>query len=84
MPHSSSAKKRMRQGYSARERNREQRSLLRSLVKRVRTAEAGEPARAALRQAEQMLDRAARKRLIHPNKAARTKSRLSKIVAAGS
>lgn len=77
MPRIRSAKKRMRQSVKARERNRQQRAALRTAVKKVRTAESGDTA-AALRSAESLLDRAARKRLIHPNTAARQKSRLAK------
>ncbi len=82
MPQSSSAKKRMRQGENRRLRNKGQRSALRTVVKRVRTAGAGAEAQEALRNAEQLLDRAARKRLIHPKAAARTKSRLRKFIQA--
>jgi small subunit ribosomal protein S20 len=61
--------------------NRTQRSQLRTAIKKVRTA-AGAEARAAYDQAVQLLDRAGRKRLIHPNAAARNKSRLAKLVEA--
>ncbi len=79
MPNSKSAKKRMRQGTSRRQRNRAQRSVLRTAVKRVRAAASGKDAQAAYREAERMLDRAAQHHLIHPNKAARDKSRLRKL-----
>ncbi|MGH7497787.1 MAG: 30S ribosomal protein S20, partial [Gemmatimonadales bacterium] len=59
---------------------RTQRSKLRTAVKKVRAATAGE-ATAAYAEAVKMLDRAGRKRLIHPNAAARQKSRLAKLVA---
>jgi small subunit ribosomal protein S20 len=68
----------MRQSARARERNRQQRATLRTAVKRVRAAESKDAAAPALRTAETLLDRAARKRLIHPNAAARLKSRLAK------
>lgn len=74
MPRIRSAKKRMRQSRKARERNRQQRAALRTAVKKARSGDAG----GALREAESALDRAARKRLIHPNAAARLKRRLSK------
>jgi small subunit ribosomal protein S20 len=79
VPHSSSAKKRMRQAARRNERNKTVRSTLRTAVKRVRNAPAG-TAEAALRSAEQLLDRAARKGLIHKNAAARSKRRLRKVV----
>ena len=80
MPNSSTAKKRRRQAESRRRQNRVQRSALRTVVKRVRTAESAAEAQEAFRGAEQLLDRAARKHLIHPSKAARTKSRLQKLI----
>jgi small subunit ribosomal protein S20 len=70
----------MRQGSVRRQRNRAQRSVLRSAVKQVRAAGSGKDAQAAYHEAERMLDRAAQRRLIHPNKAARDKSRLRKLV----
>lgn len=80
MPNSRSAKKRMRQGETRRLRNKDQRSLLRTVVKRARAAGTGPEAEKAFRTAEQLLDRAARKHLIHPNMAARTKARLRKLI----
>ncbi|MCZ6917478.1 MAG: 30S ribosomal protein S20 [Gemmatimonadetes bacterium] len=80
MPNSKSAKKRMRQATTRRQRNRAQRSVLRTAVKRVRAAGSGKDAQAAYREAERMLDRAAQRHLIHPNKAARDKSRLRKLI----
>lgn len=80
MPNSRSAKKRMRQGETRRLRNKDQRSLLRTVVKRARAAGTGPEAEKAFRTAEQLLDRAARKHLIHPNMAARTKTRLRKLI----
>ena len=77
MPNIRSAKKRMRQSRKARERNRQQRTALRTAVKKARGA-AGPEAADALRTAESLLDRAARKRLVHPNAAARLKRRLQK------
>lgn len=78
MPRIRSSKKRMRKSTKARERNRTQRAALRTAVKKVRAAETPDAAVPATRQAESLLDRAARKRLIHPNAAARLKSRLAK------
>jgi small subunit ribosomal protein S20 len=75
-----SSKKRLRQTATRTVRNRTQRSALRSAVRKVRNAASAQDARAALQQAERLLDRAARKRLIHPNTAARHKTRLHKLV----
>jgi small subunit ribosomal protein S20 len=72
----------MRQAEKNREHNRAQRSTMRTAVKKVRAAESEEAAEAALKDAEKLLDRAARKRLIHPNAAGRAKSRLHKAAKA--
>jgi len=66
----------MRQAISRNARNRAQRSALRTAVKHVREATAAGAAE-AYAAAVVLLDRAARKRLIHPNNAARHKSRLA-------
>lgn len=78
MPNTRSAKKRMRQAGRGRARNRPQRAALRTALKKVRGAATAEQAAQALKAAETMLDRAARKGLIHRNTAARHKSRLAK------
>ena len=82
MPNLRSSKKRMRQSIAHRERNRQQRSQLRSALKEVREATTHDAALAAYRRAEKLLDRAAQKKLVEKNTAARNKSRLSKAVAA--
>jgi small subunit ribosomal protein S20 len=79
VPKIKSAKKAMRQARSRQERNRTQRSALRTAVKRVRAATA-EAAASAYIVAARLLDRAARKGLIHKNTAARHKSRLAKLI----
>jgi small subunit ribosomal protein S20 len=82
VPRIKSAKKRMRQGKTHTTLNRTQRSQLRSAIKKVRGAAAA-GAQAAYDEAVRLLDRAGRKRLIHPNAAARQKSRLAKLAKAG-
>ena len=82
VPNTKTAKKRMRQAEKARGRNRADRSQMRGAIKKVREADTGDAASAAFKDATQLLDRAARKRLIHPNAAARQKSRLAKVVKA--
>lgn len=82
MPRIKSAKKRMRQTKTRTARNRAQRSQLRTAVKKVRTSAGTPEAPQALATAEKLLDRAARKRLVHPNTAARQKSRLAKAAKA--
>lgn len=79
MPRIKSAKKRMRQAKTHATLNRTQRSRLRSAIKKVRGA-TGAVAQAAYDEAVRLIDRAGRKRLIHPNAAARNKSRLAKLV----
>jgi small subunit ribosomal protein S20 len=81
VPRIKSAKKRMRQGKTHTTLNRTQRSQLRTAIKKVRSAPATD-AQAAYDEAVQLIDRAGRKRLIHPNAAARQKSRLAKVAKA--
>jgi small subunit ribosomal protein S20 len=78
MPNIKSAQKRMELSRKARERNRARRSELRTIVKKVRAAATAEEAQERIRQATALLDRAASKRLIHPNRAARIKSQLAR------
>jgi len=72
----------MRQARARATQNRTQRSRLRGALKKVRTA-TGAEVEAAYAEAVQLLDRAGRKHLIHPNAAARQKSRLSKLLPKG-
>jgi small subunit ribosomal protein S20 len=81
VPRIKSAKKRMRQGKTHTTLNRTQRSKLRTAIKKVRSASTAD-VRAAYDEAVQLIDRAGRKRLIHPNAAARQKSRLAKVAKA--
>jgi small subunit ribosomal protein S20 len=60
-------------------RNRAQRSALRTALKKAHGAESAEDVTAAVT----LLDRAARKGLIHKNTAARHKSRMAKKAVAG-
>lgn len=80
MANSKSATKRIRQSARAFERNRTQRSRLKTALKRVMTAEDGDTATQAYREASALLDRFATRNLLHRNKAARKKSQLAKIV----
>ncbi|MBA3656839.1 MAG: 30S ribosomal protein S20 [Gemmatimonadaceae bacterium] len=75
MPNIASAKKNMRKSRAAMARNRAQRSTLRTALKKGMAATNGSDERST---AVQLLDRAARKGLIHRNTAARHKSRLAK------
>jgi len=85
MPNTTSSKKRLRQNEARRLRNRATKSTLRSQVRQVREAvTAGDVAAAedAFRLAAKRLDRAGAHNLIHRNAAARTKSRLQKLIKA--
>ncbi|HEV8600913.1 MAG TPA: 30S ribosomal protein S20 [Gemmatimonadales bacterium] len=81
MPRTKSAKKQMRQAVGRTARNKSQRSALRTAVKKLRgLLDNKEDGKVAFLEAEKQLDRAGRKGLIHPNTAARHKSRLAKRV----
>jgi small subunit ribosomal protein S20 len=83
MPNSVNAKKALRQSLKRRAQNRQQRAALRTAIKKVRkAATAGdlETAQSAYQFATKKLDQAAAKNLIHKNTAARTKSRLSRLL----
>jgi len=74
-----SAKKRIRQTVTRTERNRKYRSSARTYVKHTRLLIAEgdlDEAEKSARQAYKILDKAARKRIIHPRNAARRKGRL--------
>jgi small subunit ribosomal protein S20 len=73
MPRIDSAKKNMRKSRAANIRNRAQRANLRTILKK---AAAPDATPADKLEATKMLDRAARKGLIHKNAAARHKSRM--------
>jgi small subunit ribosomal protein S20 len=83
MPNTLSAKKRLRQNEKIRLRNRSAKSTMRSQLRRVREAvQAGdsEKAQTEFRIAQKKIDQAASKNLLHKNTAARTKSRLVKLI----
>ena len=82
MPRIKSAKKRHRQTKVRTAKNKAQRSTLRNAVKKVKSAQSADEAAAAFKEAEALVDRAGRKNLVHKNAAARTKSRLAKLVNA--
>jgi len=79
------ARKRARQNVTRRARNASHRSMFRTFLKRVESAiEGGDQAAAstALNDAVPVIDRMASKGIIHKNKAARHKSRLTARVKA--
>ena len=78
-----SAKKRARQNEKRRLRNRQHRSKMRTVVKKVETAISGKDAETAsnsLKDAIRILDKSATKGIIHKNLASRKKSILTKKV----
>ncbi|MFN8572772.1 MAG: 30S ribosomal protein S20 [Gemmatimonadaceae bacterium] len=75
VPRIASAEKNMRKSRAATVRNRAQRSALRTALKKAKASGANAKDKAA---AVQLLDRAARKGLVHKNTAARHKSRIAK------
>jgi small subunit ribosomal protein S20 len=82
-----SALKAHRQSLKNREHNRQFRSRLRSVLKNVRAAIAGNDlaaARTALKQSISLIDKMASKGIIHRNAAGRYKSRLTTRLAARS
>lgn len=76
MPTHKSAKKRLKTNERSNIRNRAVKSHVRTVVKNAETS----VDEASLKEAVSALDRAARKKVIHPNKASRMKSRLAKMV----
>ncbi|NOY41151.1 MAG: 30S ribosomal protein S20 [Planctomycetes bacterium] len=85
MPSSLSSKKRLRQNEVRRHRNHSVKTSMRTQIRKLRTAvQAGdvETCESEFRIAVKKLDQAASKNIIHANKAARLKSRLSKAIKA--
>lgn len=85
MPNTKSAKKRLRQSLDRRESNRATKSILKKRLRVVREVAAKGDAAAAQTEFQvtaKHLDRAGAHRVIHPNKAARLKSRLQKVLKA--
>ncbi|MDC0160735.1 30S ribosomal protein S20 [Gemmatimonadales bacterium] len=80
MPNIKSAKKRMQLSAAARLKNRAERSRIRSAIKKVRSAESSTDGAVSLVEAVALLDRAATRRLYHPNRVARIKSGLTRHV----
>jgi small subunit ribosomal protein S20 len=84
MANTKSAMKRMRQNERRRLRNRALRSKVRTALKTARTSitEKVPTAPASALDAIRVLDKAVTKRVLHPNTAARKKSRLARQLAA--
>src|SRR5262245_12997101 len=83
MPHTSSAKKRLRQNEKRRAHNRAAKSAIKTELKKVlATAKTGtvDQLREEVKIAAKKLDKAAAKRIVHPNLAARKKSQIAKLL----
>lgn len=83
MPHLRSAKKRLRQNKKRRLHNREIKKAIRIQIKRflrALNADDHDGARQELRLCAKRLDKAGQRRVIHPNKAARKKSQLARLL----
>ncbi len=82
MANHKSALKRIRRNEAVRLRNRYQHKTTRNAIKRLRTEEKKEDAEKLLPEVISMIDRLAKRNIIHNNKASNLKSKLTKHVAA--
>lgn len=82
MANHKSALKRIRANEAKRLRNRYQAKTTRTFIKRLRNTEDKSEAQELLRQVTSMLDKLAKKNVIHKNNAANKKSKLTKLVNA--
>jgi len=82
MPRHKSAVKRARQNIRRAIRNKAAISRMKTLIRKVRASKAKDDATKALKSAVKFLDEIAAKGLIHQNKAANQKSKLTRLVNA--
>ncbi len=82
MPQHKSAEKRIRQSAKRHARNKGNLTKIKTLIKNVRSAKEKEKAATALKIAAKTLDQLAAKGVIHKNRAANQKSKLTKFVNA--
>jgi small subunit ribosomal protein S20 len=82
MPHTRSAEKSLRQDEKRRQRNRAAKKAIKTQIKSFLGAVGSDGAAVELKAAIRKLDKAAAKRVIHPNAAARKKSQLARMLAA--
>jgi small subunit ribosomal protein S20 len=83
MPHTRSAKKNLRKNEKRRLQNRSVKKAIKSEIKKAESLAASESLdalQAQCRLAIKKLDKAAAKRIVHPNLAARKKSQLAKLM----
>jgi small subunit ribosomal protein S20 len=82
MANHKSALKRIRSNEAKRLRNRYQAKTTRTFIKKLRQTTEKEAAQELYRKVSSMLDKLAKKNIIHKNKAANNKSKLAKLVNA--
>jgi len=85
MPHTKSAKKHLRQSASRREHNKSVKREIKKQTRKVLEAlQANQPdqAKSEFAKVSRKLDRAGAKNILHPNTAARRKSRLARLIQA--
>lgn len=82
MANHKSAEKRIRANEAKRVRNRYQHKSTRTLIKKLKTTSTKTEAEALLKEVSSMIDRLAKKNIIHWKKAANQKSKLAKKVNA--
>jgi len=75
-----SAKKRLRQSQKAKIRNRAIKSKLKGLIKKVERATDPKEALSTFKDAQSLLDKAAKTKVVHKNKASRQKGKLAKLL----
>jgi small subunit ribosomal protein S20 len=80
MANHKSAEKRIRANEKKRVRNRYQHKTTRTYIKKLRETTVKSDAEALLKEVSSMIDKLAKKNIIHKNKAANQKSRLTKYV----
>ena len=80
MANHKSAEKRIRANEAKRVRNRYQHKTTRTFVKKLRTTTVKSEAEELLKQVSSMIDKLAKKNIIHWRKAANQKSKLTKVV----
>jgi len=80
MAHHLSAKKRIRQNEKQKEQNKYYAKTARNAVKKLRNTKSKSEAAAEMSKVSSMLDKLAKKNVIHRNKAANLKSKLAKHV----
>jgi small subunit ribosomal protein S20 len=80
MPQHKSNEKRVRQTEKRRQRNLQKKTQIKSAIKKVRSASNKETAAAELKRTCVVLDHMVSKGIIHKNKAANVKSKLSRFV----